>query len=66
MAEKVQIVKNKDQQVESLNDRITSLLKEKERLMRDYANDIRLRESEMESMRITFDEDLARKDRERS
>jgi hypothetical protein len=34
--------------------------------MWDYANDIRLRESEMESMRITFDEDLARKDRERS
>jgi hypothetical protein len=33
--------------------------------MRDYANDIRLRESEMESMRIAFNEDLAKKEREK-
>jgi hypothetical protein len=49
-----------------LNERITTLLKEKERFMRDYASDIRLRESEMEAMRITFDEDLAKKDREKA
>lgn len=66
VAEKVQIVKNKDQQLETFNDRITTLLKEKERLMRDYANDIRLRESEMESMRIAFNEDLAKKEREKT
>ena len=34
--------------------------------MRDYANDIRLRESEMESMRIAFNEDLAKKEREKT
>ena len=66
VAEKVQIVKNKDQQLETFNDRITTLLKEKERLMRDYANDIRMRESEMESMRIAFNEDLAKKEREKT
>jgi DNA anti-recombination protein RmuC len=34
--------------------------------MRDYANDIRLRESEMESVRIAFNEDLAKKEREKT
>lgn len=34
--------------------------------MRDYANDIRLRESEMESMRIAFNEDMAKKEREKT
>ena len=49
-----------------MNDRITSLLKEKERLMRDFASDLRLRETELESLRLAFNEDLATKEREKS
>jgi hypothetical protein len=57
VAEKVQIVKNKDMQLETMNERITTLLKEKERLMRDYSQDLRLRDTEMHSMRIAREED---------
>lgn len=42
------------------------MLKEKERLMREYSNDIRLREGEIESMRITYEEELAKKEREKA
>lgn len=52
--------------MEALNTKVTTLLKEKERVMKDYANDIRMRESEIETMRITFNEDLAKKEREKA
>ena len=34
--------------------------------MRDYANDLRLRETEMESMRISYNEDISKKEREKT
>lgn len=64
MAEKMQIVKNKDVQIEALNERQTQMLKEKEKLMREYGNEIRARETEMDSIRIRCEEDIARKERE--
>jgi hypothetical protein len=33
--------------------------------MRDYSKDLRLRESEIESMQISFKEDLSKKEREK-
>ena len=50
----MQIVRNKDVQIDNLNDKVTSMLREKEKVMREYSNDIRLREGEIESMRIYF------------
>ena len=62
----MQIVRNKDVQIENLNEKMTQMLKEKEKLMREYNNDLKLRENEMESMKIAFDEELAKKEREKS
>ena len=66
MAEKQLIVKSKDQQLDTLNDRLTALVKDKERLMRDYAGDLHLRDTELDSLRLAHDEDLAKHQREKA
>ena len=41
------------------------MVREKEKIMREYSNDIKLRENEIEGMRISYSEELSKKDRER-
>ena len=41
------------------------MLKEKEKLMREYNNDLKLRDNEMESMKISFNEEIAKKEKEK-
>lgn len=61
----MQIVRNKDVQIDNLNDKVTAMLREKEKVMREYSNDIRLREGEIESMRISYQEELSKKERDK-
>lgn len=61
----MQIVRNKDVQIDNLNDKVTAMLREKEKVMREYSSDIRLREGEIESMRISYQEELSKKERDK-
>jgi hypothetical protein len=49
VAEKMQIVRNKDTHIDSLNDRVSGLLREKEKFMREYSESLSLREAEHEA-----------------
>jgi hypothetical protein len=46
--EKELVAKSKDQVIDNLNDRYTGLLREKEKLVREYNDDILMRESSIE------------------
>ncbi len=45
-SEKEVIARSKDQAIETLNEKLTSLLKDKEKFMKEYIDDLRLREIE--------------------
>lgn len=58
IAEKVQIVKNKDYQIEGLNEVIAANVIEREKLMREYSSEVAMRETEIESLRIRQEVDM--------
>jgi hypothetical protein len=51
--------------IDSLNEKVAGLLKDKERIMREYKSDIEMRDSEIEEQRIRHKEDLQRKENEK-
>lgn len=66
IAEKVQVVKNKDLQIENLNEVIALSVKDREKLMREYGSEVAMRETEIESLKIRFEEDLIKKEKEKT
>lgn len=59
------VARSKDQVIDNLNDRFTSLLREKEKLVREYNDDIVMRESTIEQLKISHSQKLSKKEDEK-
>jgi len=57
--------RNKDQAIDTLNEKLTQLLKEKEKFMKEYVEDLRMRDLERDQLRLSFEDDIRKHEREK-
>ena len=63
--EKEMMGRNKDQAIDTLNEKLTQLLKEKEKFMKEYVEDLRMRDLERDQLRLSFEDDIRKHEREK-
>lgn len=66
IGEKEKIVRNKDLEIETLNEAVSQHVREKEQIMREYRSEVAMRETEIESMRLRYEDEIQKRDRERN